>query len=110
MNFDAYGRIKFYGCAATNYVLFYDYKFVAGDIAYVKSKALKGRLEKIAIKKPIVHKDSSTFNQIVILYQDTFNAMHEEDQIVDYSTALALVQAYTLYLEERASREAGKYC
>ncbi len=110
MDFEAYGRIKFYGCARTNYTLFYDYKFVAGDIAYIKSKALKGKLEKIAIKKTIVHKNAATLNQIEIIYQDTFNSVHEEDQIVDYATALSLVQAYALFVEQRASIEAGQYC
>ena len=84
----ASGGISIIGCS--NYELDYYryYKYSIGSIVFNKHKALKGIYEKVVIKK--VKFPTGYVN----LYIDTFNAHWNEDELVSYNTATALIKNY----------------
>ena len=65
-------------------------KFSAGDIAYPAYKAARGVLEKIAIKYPYVQ-DPQTGS---IKYIDTWNGMWQEGELLTYTEASDMAEAY----------------
>ena len=81
--------IDIYGCADYKLVYFYTVKFAVNSIAYDLRQARKGILEKIAIKS-IRILDGAPIG----LYQDSYNALHNESDLGTYDEALAIARAY----------------
>jgi hypothetical protein len=59
--------------------------FAIGDIVYVRAKALKGKIEKVAIKKIIVRDYYRTF------YVDTLNEVWAADELLPEDEALVVI-------------------
>ena len=84
----ASGGVQIFGCADYSESYAWNYEFAVGSIVFSKPKALKGVYEKIAIKKVKWIDDYTAF------YTDTFNAHWNQDELVSYDTAKALVKHY----------------
>lgn len=93
------GGLLFKGCGSYRQTYYYYSYFGEGDVAYIKERARYGILEKVVIKKVIFTKDEGTYNQLVVKYKDTFNALHSNLELVDELTALEMIQFYYLYLD-----------
>ena len=78
--------------------------FGAGDIVYNVAKARRGILEKLVIKlvRPVNSRRAIRRNQVI--YQDTFNGLWNEDDLVPYRTALVLAEAYWQRVLDDASQ------
>lgn len=94
MNFTGSGQIKFGGCASTYRSVYISYKWGENSVVYVKHKALKGILERVAIKRVILNSGPKTFNKIVPIYEDTFNSLWNEDDLLYESEAREFALAY----------------
>lgn len=101
--YSASGSILTGGCSKYYFQLTLAHEFSIGDILYVKPKALKGVLEKVAIKDiRFPGSYDPTRGRMVIfdidipLYVDTFNALYNEEELVSYVDAIALIQEYNI--------------
>lgn len=86
------GGVHVGGCAKVTVQEYYITQFVVGDLAYEKWKALKGFLSEVSIKRVDILKNKRTFMQPLIRYRDTLNGTYFEGDLIDYPTALLLVQ------------------
>lgn len=87
------GGFSFQGCAVYTKQFNISATFQVGDIAYVCHKARRGCLEIIAIKSILlVQSGSGDF----LLYKDTFNWLHNENDVCTQSEAMAFAAAYWL--------------
>jgi hypothetical protein len=90
------GKLRFFGCPVINVEKLYPSKFSIGEILYPIRKARLGILEKIAIKKVILNfKDS----QPIFIYKDTFNSLHDEEELCRYLEAQQEVESFNSYIE-----------
>lgn len=69
-------------------------KFKERDIVYIKDKANKGVLESIAIKRIQLTANRCTGNQFVTLYEDFYNSLWNENQIINKQEAIDLAKIY----------------
>jgi len=67
------------------------HKFAINDFAYTLFGANKGELQKVCVKK-IFFNDRS--NEVVKVYQDTFNALWLEHELFTLSEAQAYIAAH----------------
>lgn len=104
MNYTGSGVTKTSGCAMTSSLVYTPYKWSVNSILYIKHKANKGILERVAIKRVILN---SAYNQIVPIYQDTLNSLWNEDDLLIEGQARDLAIAY---LELRESQIAEARC
>ena len=88
------GEVKTGGCALTSRVVYISYKWGENSILYVRHKAVKGILERVAIKRVILNSGPKTGNQIVPIYQDTLNSLWNEDDLLIEAHARDLALAY----------------
>lgn len=109
MQYSATGKISIFGCAKTQKSIYYNYKYGENSIVFLRYKAVKGVLEKIAIKKVILQSGRKTFGQIVPLYQDTYNSLYNENDLCTHQEAIELAIIYYQNLEAIAT-EAAKKC
>lgn len=82
------------GCAIITYVDVHQTLFAARDIVFNITKAKRGILEKIVIKKVKIINGTLTSGQFEVMYIDTYNALWNEWDLVSHATALALATAY----------------
>jgi len=80
------------GCAVASRVRTFTYEFTENDFAFVQKKALKGLLEEVAIKEVQIGNDA--YGQDYITYQDTWNSLWNEDELVAETDAIDLAVAY----------------
>ena len=57
-------------------------RFREKDVVYVKSSALKGKLEKVVIKKTIIQNTQKTSYKHNNIYQDMMNSLYREEELV----------------------------
>jgi hypothetical protein len=95
------GIIKINGCAEFKLQYNYDVLFLVGSKAFIKSKALRGIIENIVIKKSFFKRRTyysrpQTFGlkSYEVAYLDTFNRFWIEDELVLKSEALDLAEIY----------------
>jgi hypothetical protein len=96
IQYTATGGISFYGCARVKLSAYYTYKFGENSIVFLRYKAVRGVLEKIAIKKVTLQSGYKTGGLIVPLYQDTLNSYYNEEELCTHQEAVDLA---TLYYE-----------
>jgi len=102
------------GCAGIEFIIFVRHKFSIGDIVYDRKKALKGIMRRYTIKEVRVfpfeydvfgsrvnRKSSYPFPP---LYVDTYNAFHNEEDLLSFTEALAIAQD-AIDAEEAAQEE-----
>lgn len=98
------GGIKISGCAIANKVVYVSHKWEVNSILYIRHKAVKGVLERVAIKRVILN---SVANQIVPIYQDTLNSLWNEDDLLTEAHAIELTE---IYREIRDAQIASSQC
>lgn len=99
------GNVNIGGCARVERRIYVFYKWGERSIVYVKPKAVKGILEKIAVKKVILNNISG---QYIPVYQDTLNSLYNEEELITEYEARVLVQEFIdrqKYLLAKAARE-----
>lgn len=107
MNYTATGFAFIAGCSNYFYTVNYDFRFNVGDIAYLRSQAVKGILEKICIKQvSIIYIDRYTY---IVRYFDTFNAFQDETELLTYDEAYQIVDSYQKTQAE-LRRKAAENC
>jgi hypothetical protein len=94
------GTITTHGHARTSKKIYISYKWGENSILFVKSKALKGCLEKVCIKSAIINSNAKTFNQVAIIYKDTLNSLWNESDLIEEEEAKSLALAYWKIMEE----------
>ncbi len=88
-NYITSGGFSIFGCSEPNQAFFnVQTLFDINDLVWVKAKAQKGVLERISIKQ------INVFNVYDYLYQDTFNRLWAEHELIDQNTAQLLVEVY----------------
>lgn len=85
------------------------HKFNVGDLAWLKYKAKKGKLESIKIKNLIFNGNAFSKNIMVVLYKDNYNFLYNPDELLTKNEAVEIVKAY-LYEELAYLVEAKKSC
>ncbi len=88
------GTISLKGCFTYSFSEYLPYKYIKGDVVFVKPSALKGKLEKIAIKDVKVISGKKTYGQIIFLYVDTFNFFYNENELISEQEAINLAKQY----------------
>lgn len=88
------GTVYTKGCAITKKITYINYKYGENSIVYLKYKAEKGIIERIAIKRVLLNSGPKTYNQIIPIYQDTLNSLYNEDELILEADAKALALAY----------------
>lgn len=94
IQYTASGGINVFGCARIRQSDYYLYKYGENSIVFLRYKAVRGTLEKIAIKKVIIKQSIKTYGQIVPLYQDTLNAYYNEEELCTHQEAVDLAKIY----------------
>lgn len=103
------GGAKIRGCGATIiYKRIYTTTYGAGDVVYNVYKARKGILERLVIKRVKTVNSAKTMGLFTVMYVDTFNALWNERDLVPYSTAKSLAEAY--YLDQLEDIESIDAC
>ena len=103
------GGVELSGCACVFHTETIALKFGNGDIAFLRSQAIKGVLERIAIKRSgALIAGSHSCGDPLINYFDMLNARYMEDELVTHAEAIALA---TAFLESQiASLEGLEVC
>lgn len=84
------GGVELSGCACVFHTETIPLKFGVGDIAFLRSKALCGILERIAIKRAAARVDEGhSCGDPLINYFDTLNARYMEDELLTHAEAIA---------------------
>lgn len=95
IQYTASGGINVFGCGRIRQSNYYLYKYGENSIVFLRYKAVRGNLEKIAIKKVIVKKESiKTSGLIIPLYVDTLNAYYNEEELCSHKEAVDLAKIY----------------
>jgi hypothetical protein len=84
------GGINIFGCASVQHYDYYNYLYGENSIVFLRYKAIRGVLEKIAIKKVILKQNIRTYGKIVPLYQDNLNAYYNEEELCTHQEAVDL--------------------
>ena len=89
------------GCSGVEFIIFIRHKFSIGDIVYDRRRALKGIMRRHTIKEirvfPFeydVHGSRMRRSGFPFppLYVDTYNAYHNEEDLLSFSEALDIAQ------------------
>ena len=102
MNYTSVGSIFVGNCASYTYTINLTHLYDVGDIVYSRPKALRGFLRKFCIKE--LRYDAEYIPRSTLcrycdyppLYIDTFNAYHNEEDLVTLSDAQELITAYLI--------------
>lgn len=101
------GRAEGGGCAVVGIMHPSVTAFGLGDTLYSAAKARRGVLEKVVVKSIRTITTRRTLAAGKTLYEDTFNALWNEWDLVTLEKALLLVAAYRQKLRDEASKLAG---
>lgn len=112
------GSIRLRGCSEVKLKFNYPVLFLVGSKAYIKSKALRGEIEYIVIKKSFFKKNNSFVSRPLtigltsyqVAYLDTFNRFWMEDELVFESEAIDLAEIYWDRLRYEAEYIGNKTC
>lgn len=94
------GIVTTHGYAIVKKKSYINYKWGENSILFVKSKAIKGCLEKVCIKKVIINYGPNTYNKVIPLYQDTLNSLWNENDLIEELDAKNLALEYWQTLEQ----------
>ena len=88
------GGLNVLGCASVSKIICVVYKYAEGSRLWLKYKAIKGCLESVVIKRVDFLQNRNTYNRMVPLYVDTYNAFYNENELIDEATAIELAKQY----------------
>lgn len=97
MDYQSTGEIKILGCCASKFKQNFIVSFPAGSRAFIKFKANKGKLESVSIKKFRVILSENLFSQGIqpeLMYEDTFNRIWAEKELITQAVALEFIDSY----------------
>jgi hypothetical protein len=98
------GGVRSGGCTITDTYRTIETQFGIGNTLYYVAKARRGKLEKIVIKGVRIVASRRTYGATRVLYQDTFNGLWNEHDLVSYEKAVELIQGYHATLEADRNR------
>jgi hypothetical protein len=94
-NYVGSGILNVGGCSQYYLTRFLQYQYKPGDVVFSLPNAKKGKLEKVTIKLVrVISKRADLYGAYKFLYQDTFNGLWSEDELVTEADALLAVQDY----------------
>jgi hypothetical protein len=85
------GSINIAGCSRIGKDIFVLYKWGERSVVYFKPKAMKGIIEKIAVKRVVINYIEGKFRPI---YVDTLNSLYNEEELIGGYEANLLAQTY----------------
>lgn len=85
------GKVSVSACARVEKRIFVLYKWGERSVVFVKHKATKGILEKVAVKKVFLNFKLGFYTPI---YMDTLNSLYNEEDLINEQEAKSLVQQY----------------
>jgi hypothetical protein len=95
------GTVRIGGCSPFEVVINYPILFSLGSVVYSRPKALKGVLERIAIKDVRVfthgilnRSQLARYGYFTPLYIDTLNGYHNQEDLCGYTEAVELATRY----------------
>ena len=91
LSYTGSGIINISGCSRNEKDIFVLYKWGERSIVFVKPKAVKGIIEKVAIKKVIINLKMGQYRPI---YVDTLNSLYNEEELISEYEARQLAQDY----------------
>jgi hypothetical protein len=97
VHYEANGKIKILGCCASKYKQNFIVLFPVGSRAFVKFKANIGKIESVVIKKFRILLPDSLVSQGIqpeVMYEDTFNRIWAEEELINQTNALNLIEFY----------------
>lgn len=95
--YEATGGLNTIGCADCVFEKYVYYAFGIGSIVFSKPKAIRGVYARVCIKNVLWPEDEPDY-RFPPLYVDTFNACWNEEDLISYTDAVALVTAYNVAL------------
>lgn len=90
-NYQGSGFIEVSGCASVQKYTFILYRWDERSVVFLKPKAVRGVLERIAIKKVLLNYNMGNF---IPIYKDTLNSLYNESELISEFEARALAQDY----------------
>jgi len=85
------GQIDIKGCSENKRSIFVFYKWGERSVVYVKPKAIRGILERIAVKRVIMNFKLGKYPPI---YVDNLNSLYNEDELISETEAKGIVRDY----------------
>jgi hypothetical protein len=85
------GFVVVSGCARIERRIFVNYRWGERSVVFLKYKAEKGIMEKIAVKKVILNFKLGSYTPV---YMDTLNSLYNEEELINEEQAKTLVQLY----------------
>jgi hypothetical protein len=82
--------------------------FVPGDVLYNVAKARKGVLERVVIKSVRAVTNRKTLGVTAVLYEDTFNGLWNEWDLVRREEAIAVILNYQAKLQDSLDALKGR--
>jgi len=108
-NYAGSGKIIFKSCTGYFKRTNIFHKFNVGDLAWLKYKAKKGKLEVISIKNLLFNGSVYSTNRMLVLYKDNNNFLYNPDELLTKNEAVEIVKSY-LYEELADLVQAKKLC
>ena len=89
--YDCSGTVNISGCSRIGKNIYIFYKWGERSVVYIKPKAIRGILEKIAIRKVILNNKNGKY---IPIYQDSLNSLYNESELISEIEARNYVQDY----------------
>jgi len=93
-SYNGSGAVAIGGCASYDKYVYVEYKWPLNSLLFSKDKARKGIMELVAIKRMFVNNNTKTQWQPVKIYQDTYNGLWNERDLIEEEEARELAIAY----------------
>ena len=102
------GGIRIEGFAIVTRTVRIPLKFKEGDTPYLKYKAIRGTLERIAVRRIRLDAYDQTYGQYYETYYDQHNARYNDTELIDREEAIALASAFYQRLMSKTYRSMEK--
>lgn len=86
MEYVSTGSLKLKGYSLTCFSIVRHLKYSIGDFVFIKEKAIKGIVDRVCIKKYFI----TSFEFDITKYQDTFNRIWFENELIPHQEAVDL--------------------
>lgn len=85
------GGLESFGCSLVEKRISVSYRWGERSIVYLKYKAIRGCIEKVAIKRVVMN---NKYGGYVPVYWDNLNSIYNENELITEIEARQLVQTY----------------
>jgi hypothetical protein len=104
------GGLSAFGCSDVDMDHYYTITYPIGTIIYFKGDAIKGKLTKVCIRDYKLLPDVDINGNNFCLYKDTFNALYNEEELINYSDAMDLINWYNDRISYIYQEQVRMYC